>query len=100
MGNIDDQHRNPNMNNKDHLVGRLIKMVEEHLVCLSWVNVRLTAEGGHVVVAGEDCEGSGGKRMKAYFRSFCSCSRPINYLFMWSQHNAKGTNRKEAVFLK
>ena len=23
MGNIDDQHRNPNMNNKDHLVGKL-----------------------------------------------------------------------------
>ena len=86
------------MNNKDHLVGRLTKMVEEHLVCLSWVNVRLTAEGAHVVVAGEDCEGSGGKRMKAYFRSFCSCSRPINYLFMWSQHNEKGTNRKETVF--
>ena len=23
MGNIDDQHRNPNMNNKGHLVGQL-----------------------------------------------------------------------------
>ena len=23
MGNIDDQHRNTNMNNKDHLVGQL-----------------------------------------------------------------------------
>ena len=23
MGNIDDQHRNPNMNNKDHMVGQL-----------------------------------------------------------------------------
>ena len=68
------------MNNKDHLVGRLTKMVEEHLVRLSWVNVRLTAEGGHVVVAGLDCEGSGpgGKRMKGYFRSCWSCSRPIN----------------------
>ena len=68
------------MNNKDHLVGRLTKMVEEHLVCLSWVNDRLTAEGAHVVVAGEDCEGSGGKRMKAYFRSCWSSSRPINEL--------------------
>ena len=45
---------------------------------LSWVNVRLTAEGGHVVVAGEDCQGSGGKSMKGYFRSCWSCSRPIN----------------------
>ena len=66
------------MNNKDHLVGQLTKMVEEHLVRLSWVNVRLTAEGGHVVVAGEDCQGSGGKSMKGYFRSCWSCSRPIN----------------------
>ena len=23
MGNIDDQHRNPNMNDKDHIVGQL-----------------------------------------------------------------------------
>ena len=23
LGNIDDQHRNPNMNNKDHIVGQL-----------------------------------------------------------------------------
>ena len=80
------------------LLNLLLVVVEEHLVRLSWVNVRLTAEGGHVVVAGEDCEGSGGKRMKAYFRSFCSCSRTIKYLFMRSQHNEKGTNRKEAVF--
>ena len=29
-------------------------MVEEHLVSLSWVNVRLTAEDGHVVGAGEN----------------------------------------------
>ena len=25
MGNIDDQHRNPNMNNKDHIVGQLTR---------------------------------------------------------------------------
>ena len=25
MGNTDDRHRNPNMNNKDHLVGQLTK---------------------------------------------------------------------------
>ena len=25
MGNIDDQHRNTNMNDKDHLVGQLIR---------------------------------------------------------------------------
>ena len=42
------------------------------------MNVRLTAEGGHVVVAGLDCEGSGGKKMKGYFRSCWPCSRPIN----------------------
>ena len=27
MGNIDDQHRNPNMNNKDNLVGRLTRLM-------------------------------------------------------------------------
>ena len=29
MGNIDDQHRNPNMNDKDHLVGKLTKVTPE-----------------------------------------------------------------------
>ena len=42
-------------------------MVEEHLVRLSWVNVRLTAEGGHVVVAGEDCEERGWKHILGVF---------------------------------
>ena len=31
MGNKDDQHRNPNTNNKDHLVGQLTKSGPEHM---------------------------------------------------------------------
>ena len=33
MGNIDDRHRNPNMNNKDHLVGQLTSKWYARKVC-------------------------------------------------------------------
>ena len=33
---LDDQHRNPNMNNKDHLVGQLTKLDLERGWLLSW----------------------------------------------------------------
>ena len=51
--------RNKNIQKIDRLSSTFCSwMVEEHLVSLSWVNVRLTAEDGHVVGAGEDCQGS------------------------------------------
>ena len=34
MGNIDDQHRNPNMNNKDHLVGQLVTSAQATILQL------------------------------------------------------------------
>ena len=34
MGNIDDQHRNTNMNDKDHLVGQLTSQVP--VLLLNW----------------------------------------------------------------
>ena len=45
MGNIDDQHRNTNMNNKDHLVGQLTRGGEEKddlIHCSGWFGI-LTA---------------------------------------------------------
>ena len=50
MGNIDDQHRNPNTNNKDHLVGQLtthactqdkrhsLQTRKTHVPCLQFCN--------------------------------------------------------------
>ena len=55
LQSVNSTMRNKNIQKIDRLSSTFCSwMVEEHLVSLSWVNVRLTAEDGHVVGAGED----------------------------------------------